>query len=141
MNRQDIVALFAKRQQAWERLDAAALAADHTEDGLVDSPLAGGTARGREAIEKLYTMYLSAFGDMKFEQDELLIDGDRVALLARVSGTDTGGFMGMPPTGRPVRFPTVFFFELRDGRIAREHRIYDFTGVLVQVGALKAKPV
>ena len=28
----------------------------------------------------------------------LLIDGDRVALLLRVSGTDTGGFMGMPPT-------------------------------------------
>ena len=141
MNRQDVVALFEKRQQAWDQRDAAALAADHTEDGLVESPLAGGTARGRLAIEKLYDMYMSAFGDMKLEQDELLIDGDRVALLARVSGTDTGGFMSMPPSGRQVRFPTVFFYELRDGRIARERRIYDFTGVLVQVGLLKAKPV
>jgi steroid delta-isomerase-like uncharacterized protein len=141
MNRQDIVALFERRQQAWARLDAAALAADHSDDGVVESPLAGGTARGREAIEKLYRTYLSAFGDMKFEQDELLIDGDRVALLARVSGTDTGGFMGMPASGRQVNFPTVFVFELRDGRIARERRIYDFTGVLVQVGLLKAKPV
>jgi steroid delta-isomerase-like uncharacterized protein len=141
MNRQDVVALFEKRQQAWDRRDAAALAADHTEDGLVESPLAGGMARGREAIEKLYHTYMSAFGDMKLDQDELLIDGDRVALLARVSGTDTGGFMGMPPSGRQVRFPTVFLFELRDGRIARERRIYDFTGVLVQVGLLKAKPV
>jgi len=141
MNRQDVVALFEKRQQAWDRRDAAALAADHTEDGVVESPLAGGTARGREAIEKLYNTYMSAFGDMRLEQDELLIDGDRVALLARVSGTDTGGFMGMPPSGRQVRFPSVFFFELRDGHIARERRIYDFTGVLVQVGLLKAKPV
>lgn len=141
MNKQDVVALFERRQQTWDRRDAAALAADHTEDGVVESPLAGGMARGREAIEKLYHTYMSAFGDMKLEQEELLIDGDRVALLARVSGTDTGGFMGMPPTGRQVRFPTVFFFELRDGRIARERRIYDFTGVLVQVGLLKAKPV
>ena len=141
MNRQDVVALFEKRQQAWDRRDAAALAADHTEDGLVESPLAGGTARGREAIEKLYNTYMSAFGDMRLEQDDLLIDGDRVVLLARVSGTDTGGFMGMPPSGRQVRFPSVFFYQLRDGRIARERRIYDFTGVLVQVGLLKAKPV
>jgi steroid delta-isomerase-like uncharacterized protein len=141
MNKQDVVALFERRQQTWDRHDAAALAADHTEDGVVESPLAGGMARGREAIEKLYHTYMSAFGDMKLEQEELLIDGDRVALLARVSGTDTGGFMGMPPTGRQVRFPTVFFFELRDGRIARERRIYDFTGVLVQVGLLKAKPI
>ena len=141
MNRQDIVAMFARRQEAWDRRDAAALAADHTEDGQVDSPLAGGVARGREAIEKLYATYLSAFGDMTLAQDELLIDGDRVALLARVSGTDTGGFMGMPPSGRQVKFPSVFFYELHDGRIAREQRIYDFTGVLVQVGLLKAKPV
>jgi hypothetical protein len=33
----------------------------------------------------------------------------------------------------------VFFYELRDGRIARDRRICGFTGVLVQVGLLKAK--
>src|SRR5688500_19238431 len=130
MNRQDVVALFEKRQPAWDRRDAAAPAADHTEDGVVESRLAGGTARGREAIEKLYNTYMSAFGDMRLEQDDLLIDGDRVALLARVSGTDTGGFMGMPASGRQVYLPTVFVFELHDGRIARERRIYDFTYVL-----------
>ena len=29
---------------------------------------------------------------------------------------------------------------LRDGHIVHERRIYDFTGILVQVGLLKAKP-
>jgi hypothetical protein len=29
---------------------------------------------------------------------------------------------------------------MQDGFIARERRIYDFTGLLVQVGAIKAKP-
>jgi steroid delta-isomerase-like uncharacterized protein len=141
MTRDDIVALFARRQQAWDRLDAAALAADHTDNSVVDSPLAGGTATGREAIERLYTTYFGAFTDVKFKQDELLIDGDRVALLARFSGTDTGGFMGMPPTGRSVSVPIVFFYDLDAGLITRERRVYDFTGLLVQVGLLKAKPV
>ncbi len=141
MTRDDIAALFARRQAAWDRLDAEALAADHTDDSVVDSPLAGGTASGREAIRKLYVTYFGAFTDLRFNQDELLIDGHRVALLGRVSGTDTGGFMGMAPTGRSVSLPIVFFYELRDGQIARERRVYDFTGLLVQVGAIKAKPV
>ncbi len=43
-------------------------------------------------------------------------------------------------TRRAVSVPIVFFYEVRDGRIVRERRVYDFTGVLVQVGLLKAKP-
>ena len=34
----------------------------------------------------------------------------------------------------------VLVFELRDGKITHERRLYDFTGLLVQVGVLKAKP-
>ena len=133
--------MFARRQEAWDRLDARALAADHSDDCVVDSPLAGGLATGREAIEKLYATYIVAFPDLRFEQDQLLVDGERVALLGRVSGTDDGGFMGMPPTRRHVSVPIVFVYELEGGRIVHERRIYDFTGVLVQIGLLKAKPV
>jgi predicted ester cyclase len=70
----------------------------------------------------------------------LLIDGDQVALCAWISGTDRGGFMGMEPTGRAVKMSIAFLYQLRDGQIASEYRIYDFTGLLVQVGMLKAKP-
>lgn len=141
MNREAIVALFARRQADWDHLDAASLARDHADDARVESPLAGGTAVGREAIEKLYHTYFAAFADLHLTQDELLIDGDRVVLVGRASGTDTGGFMGMEPTGRAFSVPVVFFYELRDGAIHRERRVYDFTGVLVQVGLLKTKPV
>jgi hypothetical protein len=34
----------------------------------------------------------------------------------------------------------VFLYELNGLTIVRERRIYDFTGMLVQIGALKAKP-
>jgi hypothetical protein len=35
----------------------------------------------------------------------------------------------------------VSLCELKDGFITRERRVYDFTGLLLQVGALKAKPI
>jgi predicted ester cyclase len=141
MDRQEIVALFARRQADWDHLNAASLAADHSEDGRVESPLAGGIAAGRAAIEKLYNTYFTAFADLHLEQDELLIDGNRAVLVGRASGTDTGGFMGMEPTGRAFSVPVVFCYELQGGLIHRERRVYDFTGVLVQVGLLKTKPV
>ena len=141
MTHEEITAFFGRRQQAWQRLDAAALAADYADDATVDSPLAGGSATGREAIEKVYVTYFAAFPDFKFEQEMLLIDGETVAQLVRVTGTDTGGFMGMAPTRRKVTFRCGLFHTFRDGRIASERRVYDFTGLLIQVGLLKAKPV
>jgi uncharacterized protein (TIGR02246 family) len=141
MTRDEIHALFARRQQAWATLDAAALARDYADDATVDSPLAGGSATGREAIEKLYATYFAAFPDFKFEQEVLLIDGDSVAQMGRVSGTDNGGFMGMAPTRRKITFQVALFHTMGERHIAHERRVYDFTGLLIQVGLLKAKPV
>lgn len=58
-----------------------------------------------------------------------------------ISGTNIGGFMGLPPTNKHFSFPAVLIFTLRDGQIARERRIYDFTGFLMEIGVLKAKPL
>ena len=141
MTHEEMTAFFGRRQQAWQRLDAPALAADYSDDATVESPLAGGSATGREAIEKLYATYFAAFPDFKFEEEMLLIEGENVAQLVRVTGTDTGGFMGMAPTRRKITFRCGLFHTIRDGRIASERRVYDFTGLLIQVGLLKAKPV
>jgi hypothetical protein len=35
----------------------------------------------------------------------------------------------------------VFVYELKDGKIVHERRIYDFTGLLIQIGVLKVKPI
>ena len=141
MTREEIAALFARRHEAFNEHEAAALADDYSDDATVESPLAGGVATGREAIERLYVTFFAAFTDLKLDEDELLIDGDTVALLCRMTGTDKGGFMGMAPTQRKVSIRVALFYTLRDGRIIRERRVYDFTGVLIQVGLLKAKPV
>ena len=61
--------------------------------------------------------------------------------IGEVRGTDTGGFMGLPPTRKPFRVPMVMLCTVKDGYIVREQRIYDFTGMLMQIGLLKGKPL
>lgn len=139
MTRQDILALLDRRQVAYDRRDVVALTNLHAENGVVES-LVAGTVRGRKAIGEVYHAWLTAFPDVVITSELLLIDGLRAAHVVTHTGTDRGGFMGLPPTGKPFRVPIVYLFEFRDGHILHERRIYDFTGLLVQIGVLKAKP-
>lgn len=140
MTRDAILALLARRADAWRRLDVAALLADYADDAVVESPLAGGTMHGPDQIKQVFQTYFAAFPHLTMEQGEVLVDGQRAAVLATFSGKDQGGFMGMPASGRQVTIPVVFLYEFRDGKIVRDRRVYDFTGMLIQVGSLKAKP-
>jgi predicted ester cyclase len=141
MTREEATAFFSRRLDDWNRRDTAALVRDFREDGVVDSPFAGVSTRGRDAIEELYRTFFRSFPDAHLQWDDTLVDGDRVMLVGRLRASDAGGFMGLAPAGRSFDIPIVSLYEMKDRLIAHERRIYDFTGMLVQVGALKAKPI
>jgi steroid delta-isomerase-like uncharacterized protein len=140
MTRAEVVAFFDERQLAYDNLDAAALASDYADYCVVDSPT-GGTHTGRTAVRKVLQAVFDAFVDMKTRMDTLVIDGDHVAQTLSIEGTNIGGFLGLEPSGKPFRLAAVFLYELKDRQIVRERRIYDFTGMLTQIGVLKTKPV
>jgi steroid delta-isomerase-like uncharacterized protein len=139
MTRAEIFAFFEQRDAAWRNRDAAALAEGHSRDGVVVSPT-GGVLEGRADIKHIYDVWFRAFPDLTFTTEDLIVDDDRVALLARVFGTHLGEFFGMAATGRRIELSCAFIYRLEDGLIAHERRVLDFTGLLVQVGVLKAKP-
>jgi predicted ester cyclase len=139
MTRAEVAALFERREAAWRAADAAALAGTHTPDGVVISPT-GGVLEGRDEIERVYRIWLDAFKGISFVPDDLLIDGDRVAQIARLRGTHSGEFFGVAATGRSIEVTVALVMTLVDGFVAEERRIYDFTGLLVQIGVLRAKP-
>jgi|SRR5688572_13085152 len=139
MTRDEVFALFGRREQAWHTHDAALLAADHSEAGVVVSPT-GGVLEGRQEIKRIYEVWFRAFPDLAFLTEDLIVDGDRVALICRVSGTHLGEFFGMAATSRRIVLSCAFIYRLEDGLIAHERRVLDFTGLLVQVGVLRAKP-
>lgn len=139
MTREEISAVLEQHHQALQRRDLETLVALHSERCVVESPMAGRTT-GVEGLRRVYQTWFAAFPDAEFAPEPPLIDGERVARITTVSGTDRGGFMGMEPTGKHFTMQIVQLFTVADGRIVQERRIYDFTGLLVQIGAIKAKP-
>jgi predicted ester cyclase len=132
MTRDAIAALFAKRQQAYADLDAISLAADYAEDVVIDSPISGqhGKAEALRGIEAVF----DAFIDMRLTTTALIIDPPWVAQTAIIEGSNLGGLFGRRPNGLPFCLSAAFVYRLRNGQITFEQRIYDFTGLLAQVG-------
>ena len=139
LTHEEMTALFVRRQVAFDNMDADALSRDYADDCLVDSPAAG-TLRGAAAVDRARRAWFEAFPDLKYQTERVVMDGNHVMQLLTLEGTDIGGFMGLDPSGKSFKAPAVFVYEFRDRKIVRETRIYDFTGVLMQIGLLKAKP-
>jgi uncharacterized protein (TIGR02246 family) len=140
MTRDDIVALFARRMDAIASRDVSRIASLHAPDCEHVSALAGTIVKGRDGIGQLWERWFKGFPDFVLTSEELLIDGDRAVQVATQSGTDTGGFLGLPPTGKPFRVTVVWLFTVKDNQFVHVRPIYDYTGTLVQIGVLKAKP-
>jgi len=140
MSREQIIALLQRREEAFSRHDVDALMALHADPCVVESPLAGGTVQAHAAIAHVYQTLFDALPDASLSVHDTVIEGNRVVQIGTLVGTDTGGLMGMGPSGKPAVIPIVVYFRIENGQIAYERRIYDFTGLLVQVGVLKAKP-
>jgi len=139
MTRDEIQALFDRRADAWRRRDVDALAASHAEHGVVVSPMFT-TVTGREYIADAYRSLFRAFPDWQFEGDALIVDGTRVAQPFTVQATHAGEFMGLAGSGRRFTVQGVLLFEVGDGLVQTERRVYDFTGLLIQLGVLKSRP-
>src|SRR5262245_35859627 len=137
MTREEIVARFSRRTQAWERRDAEALAADHAEDAVAESPVQGRIV-GRARIQEAYAKWMTSFPDLSLTQNALLVDGAQIAQFFNIRGTQTAPFGGIPATGRRFEINGVLLFRLGPHDLfVHELRLYDVTKMLMQLGVLK----
>lgn len=140
MTRDELQEIAERYVEAWRRRDPSAVAQFHAVDGIADSPIYA-TLRGRQAILDASRAFFTSFPDATLVTDAIVVDAPRVAIFTTVNATHRNEFFGMPGTNRRIEFRNARLMEMNEeGLIASDRRIYDFTGLLVQVGILRAKP-
>ena len=140
MTHDDIHAFFERQGDHWRERDPAGLSAGYAADATIVSPIFR-TVSGRPAILRSFESLFEIFPDWDLRPERLLIDGRSVAEPFTVTATHVGEFMGLRGCGRRFEIQGVRLFDMDDGLISRERRYYDFTGLLIQIGVLKGKPV
>ena len=61
-----------------------------------------------------------AFSDVTHEQIALVADGDRVVNHSRTTGTHTGEFLGVAPTGKRISVDHVEIWHIEDDKIVEQ---------------------
>ncbi len=77
-----------------------------------------------------------AFPDLVVTVDQMVAEGDRVAVLWTGRGTNSGTGHGFPATGKSGQAGGITIFRFVDGRIAEEWGVIDQLGMLRQLGLL-----
>jgi predicted ester cyclase len=129
MSREEMLAFVRQLRDVHRRREVPRLKDLYAADAIAISPMFG-EVRGPDAIGASWTRLFSMIEDLRIEFSDLLIDGERIALLGKSSGTDRKGWFGLSPTGGPIEYRLVVLLTVIDGKIVREERIYDSAGVL-----------
>jgi len=111
-----------RREAIFEMLGPDAVG--HTEHGIMVGP--GPFARLHGAI-------LTAFPDLEFVVEEIIAEGDSVAIRWSVSGTHRGDFFGVAPTGRRMQARGTTWHHYQDGRLIEGWDSWNADGLLRQL--------
>ena len=126
-------------EQVLGRGDFAALAELAAPD-CVDHAAAAPGRPGLAAIAGVVVVWRAAFPDLAVEVEDLLADGERVAVRSTVRGTHRGDFFGLAPTGRPLAVTALAHYRLAGGRIVERWAVVDTLEVLRQLGVPSPLP-
>lgn len=89
---------------------------------------------GPEGAKFFFTQVLRpAFPDLKVDIEDQFAEGDVVVTRKSYDATHQGMFMGVPATGKRVRFGVIDIIRLRDGKYTEHWANADMMGLMQQL--------
>lgn len=95
-----------------------------------------GMAAGREDMKALFRMVRQAMPDMVLTPNDIVVEGDRVAVRAVMTGTQTGEFMGIPPSGKQVEVTVVDLHCIENNQFTEHWGVSNMLALMAQIGAI-----
>ena len=91
----------------------------------------------REGLRQLFIMAFNAFPDWHETIEDIIAEGDKVWIRVNYSGTHTGDFMGIAPTGNKVTSTGVDIYRIVNGKLAEYWNVTDNMRFNTQLGLIK----
>ena len=78
----------------------------------------------------------SAFPDLHYTLDDVVAEGDQVAVRWHWTGTHQGPFRAFPATGKSVSFAMMDRIRVRDGKAVEHWGVSEDLGLMTQLGVV-----
>jgi len=94
-----------------------------------------GVSSDREGYKKTVNAWRTTFANMTFTLDDIVAEGNKVAIRWTGRSTHKGEFMGIAPTGKQTTGTGVSFLRVAGGKVVEEWSEWDMLSLLQQIGA------
>ena len=138
MSEQNKVLVRHAVEEVWNGRNFANLSAFVAGDIVIHATLPESEIHGPEGIEQFYGALHHAFPDLHFTIEDQIAEGDRVVTRWTATGTHTGEFQGIPPTGAQFKLAGIDIDRIAGGKVVECWPNADELGLLQQLGALPA---
>lgn len=91
-----------------------------------------------EELKEHIVFFEAAFPHYGLLIDDMVAEGDKVAVRATFKGIHKGEFMGIAPTGKDVSIPISLIYRIAGGMIVEHWMLADQLGLMQQLGAAPA---
>jgi predicted ester cyclase len=91
-----------------------------------------------QAQKRVWEILLRAFPDIHVTLEDLLAEGDKIVARQTVTGTNSGEYRGMPPTGKSVTYNEIFIARFANGQVTDIWGVVDVYSQLQQLGLIQA---
>jgi len=105
-------------------------------DAVIHSPTVPDLSRGPEGAKQYVRLFLAAFPDLQVTTDDIVAEGDKVALRWSAHGTHEGRLMGIEPTGKAMTITGQAIYQIGAGKIKEDWINADALGMLQQLGVV-----
>lgn len=122
-------------EEVWNNQNEAAIEEMFAEDG-VGHGLGTEPIVGPENFKTFHRAFVSAYPDLKVHVEDTVVEGDKIAVRCRVSGSHDGHGIGVSPTNQPVEFTGMVIVRVQNGKIVEAWNEFNFMEMYKQVGAL-----
>jgi steroid delta-isomerase-like uncharacterized protein len=91
---------------------------------------------GVESLKQAVKRVSAGLSDVSMKIEDMIAEGDKVAVRLTAHGKHDGEFMGLPATGKGYTISETHIFRVRDGKVTEHWRDADMLGLMRQLGAL-----
>jgi steroid delta-isomerase-like uncharacterized protein len=108
------------------------------EDGIARglSDESGNPLRGPADFKPFHEKFRGAFPDIIVTVEDMIAEGDKVAVRCSVRGKHMGDHLGIAASNAPVEFTGMTIVRIKDGKIVEAWNNFDFLRMNQQIGMI-----
>src|SRR5687767_6813645 len=86
-----------------------------------------------EGVKSFVSQFLSSFPDLQHTVEEMIEEGDQVAVRFSAGGTHSGTWLRFAPTGRSIHYAGVTLARIAEGKIVEHQTWWDKAALIEQL--------